>query len=149
MTRARPCRPSGLDPLRHTFIGGVRTVVRNPHQCGRLWGGFGIFPVLLPFPRILGNGASVPRFTAARCCCRASSSVKLSRPTSHRVARRGAGACPTTRTAAGPSASKQTIPKCSGPTCWTRGCSTPRGLPTEVGIRRREGRRQERVVAMR
>src|SRR5438876_12194475 len=41
------------------------------------------------------------------------------------------------------------MPKCSGPTCWTRGWSTPRGLPTDVGTRRREGRLRERVVAMR
>src|SRR5581483_167074 len=41
------------------------------------------------------------------------------------------------------------MPKCSGPTCWTRGWSTPRGLPTDMGTRRPEGRLREREVAMR
>src|SRR6266849_5310610 len=41
------------------------------------------------------------------------------------------------------------MPKCSGPISWTRGWSTPRGLPTEVGVRRLEERPRERVMAMR
>jgi hypothetical protein len=45
--------------------------------------------------------------------------------------------------------SKQTMPKCSGPTCWTRGWSTPRGLATLSLGRRRAGRRRVREVAMR
>src|SRR5260370_1501092 len=41
------------------------------------------------------------------------------------------------------------MPKCSGPTCWTRGWSTPRGL-LRVGAGRREERRlRVRMVAMR
>src|SRR6266545_8420415 len=41
------------------------------------------------------------------------------------------------------------MPKWSGPTCWTRGWSTPRGLPTVATVRRGPGRRRVREVAMR
>src|SRR5712691_8247340 len=40
------------------------------------------------------------------------------------------------------------MPKCSGPTCWTRGCRTPPGLATVAEARRAAGRLRERVVDM-
>jgi hypothetical protein len=37
----------------------VLVLVANLQECGCLLGGFGVFPVFYPFPRILGNGSLV------------------------------------------------------------------------------------------